>query len=383
MQWFRSVSWIMLLIIALAVNAETKTGSRSRQALSLDPLSERVDDFLKEDLERLLFQGTSEFRKGNYPEAARCFLSVLHRDANNPEVMFLLAESYAHWGHPEKAARFLRHAVNAGLDPNRVFKSKAYASMRFDPMLRAQRSALTKWSASIGKTAYLPGRRMDPLRIHLPPNFDSKRTYTLLIGLHGNGDNAANFSRIWRHFGRNNFIFAVPRGSYEKVVSPLVPGRRFSWDLETRDRELWQRADPLVIDNIMQVREYIARHYSIGDTYLLGFSQGAAYTWATAIRNPERIRGVICFAGILPPADKPWSLFTPTQMSSALQGMRIFVAHGRDDRAIAFRNSENITRKLSEMGCRVAFHPFSGGHELPPTLLKKAAAWMMKPSAKN
>lgn len=379
----RGIFWTIVFVIALGANAESKIQAVSKGLRSIEPLSERVDDFLKEDLEMILFRGTSEFRKGNYPEAARCFLYVLHRDADNPEVMFLLAESYAHWGHPDQAARFLRHAVNAGLDPIRAYKSKTYAAMRFDANLRAQRTALAKWSASIGKRVFLPSRRMEPLRIHLPENFDPGRTYTLLIGLHGNGDNAANFSRIWRHFGRGNFIFAVPRGSYEKTVSPLVPGRRFSWDLETTDRDLWQRADPLVIDNIMEVREFVSRQYSIGDTYVLGFSQGAAYAWATAIRNPDRIRGVLCFAGILPPADKPWSLFTTAQLRSALQKMRIFMAHGRDDRAIAFRNSESITRKLAEMGCPVEFHPFNGGHELPPALLKKAAAWIMSPSLEN
>ncbi|MBN1196644.1 MAG: hypothetical protein JXA62_04485, partial [Candidatus Aminicenantes bacterium] len=230
-----------------------------------------------------------------------------------------------------------------------------------------------------GKSEYVKSSRLEPIRVHLPENYDPGRTYTLMIGLHGNGDNAANFARIHSHFGRRDFIFAVPRGSYQKFTSTLVPGERLSWELETLEKELWQRADPLVIENILEVQRHLSEKYRIGDTYLLGFSQGAAYAWATAIRHSERFRGAICFAGMLPPADKPWSLFSTDHMLAAAPRLRAFVAHGGGDEAINVTHSEKAVQELSKLGFVVEFQTFKGGHELPPAILKKAARWMMNP----
>lgn len=381
----RCLRWAVLLVMSLCVGglvAETGNGVDAETLKNVDPLRSDVADFLDDDLGSVLVQGLSAFRRGDYPQAARCFLYLLRRDSNNPELMFQLAECYARWGYADKAARFLRHAVNAGFGPlQRVVESGALAAMRNVPSLRPQRSAVLEHLRQAGKSEFVKSCRLEPIQVHLPENYDPGRTYTLMIGLHGNGDNSANFARIHRHFGRQNFIFAVPAGSYQKFISTLVPGERLSWELETLDKEMWQRADPLVVENILEVQRYLSAKYRIGDTYLLGFSQGAAYAWATAIRHSERFRGVICFAGILPPADKPWSLFSSDHLRAAAPRLRAFVAHGSRDEAIGVTQSEKAVQQLSGLGFIVEFQAFKGGHELPPAMLKKAARWMMNPPA--
>ena len=127
------------------------------------------------------------------------------------------------------------------------------------------------------------------------------------------------------------------------------------------------------------MQRHLSAKHRIGDVYLLGFSQGTAYAWATAIRYSERFRGVICFAGVLPPADKPWSLFSTDHLRAAAPRLRAFVVHGDRDEAISVRHSKTAAQQLSGLGFAVEFRTFKGGHELPPAMLKKAARWMMNP----
>ncbi|MBN1197520.1 MAG: hypothetical protein JXA62_08950, partial [Candidatus Aminicenantes bacterium] len=112
--------WAVMLVMGLFVGglvAEAGNGINAETLKNLDPLRSDVADFLDDDPGPVLVQGLSEFRRGNYPQAARCFLYLLRRDSDNPELMFQLAECYARWGYPDRAARFLRHAVNAGFGP--------------------------------------------------------------------------------------------------------------------------------------------------------------------------------------------------------------------------------------------------------------------------
>ena len=45
-----------------------------------------------------------------------------------------------------------------------------------------------------------------------------------------------------------------------------------------------------------------------------------------------------------------------------------FVSHGRPDRILRFAGAERLVSRLEESGHDVAFHPFDGGHEIPPAI---------------
>jgi len=376
----RRLTMVLACCFVFGLYGQVMGNIDSKKLKAIDPLGDEATLLLTENLEDLLALGNVEFRKGNYPQAARCFLYLLQRDTDNPALMFGLAECYARWGHPRRAGKFLLHAVQNGLDDaQRVLASGAFAALALEPGLRRHRATIQTMIRNRGRMDFVKSTRLASLRIHLPAHFKPEQTYTLLIGLHGSGGNGANFARIQRHFGKQKFIFACPQGPYEQALSPLVPDQRYSWDLETRNKELWRRGDHLILENILEVQRFMSERYHIADTYLLGFSQGAAYAWATAIRHSDRIRGVICFAGILPPADKPWSLYSNEHLRASARRLRVFVAHGRQDAAIGWKNSEKIAKKLLDLGYAVDFQPFSGGHELPPAMLRKAARWLMNP----
>ena len=371
---FSLILLLTLLTGPWAGNIHASADSADLKAIN--PFNEKAMDFLDRDLKSTLFRGHDEFRRARYLEAARYYLYVLRHDSDNADLMFMLSRCYARLHRPALAARMLLRAVNAGFTNMEAIRSaKAFSPLLSNPAFRKNRSRILNHGKSHGNQAFVISRRLEPVRIHLPRGYTPRKSYTLLIGMHGNGDNGTNFARIWRHFGRQDFIFVVPRGAYEKSYSAIVPGLRFSWDMETRDKSLWKIADALVIKNILEVQDYMARRHKIRDTYLLGFSQGAAYTYATAIRHPDRFRGIICFAGILPPMDKPWSLFTRENLKAAAK-LRVFIAHGKKDGA----GSERIHATLTQLGYNAQFHSFDDGHVLPPRMLRKAADWMMRES---
>ena len=52
------------------------------------------------------------------------------------------------------------------------------------------------WTTKLGNTVYIKASKLIKCRIQQPKNFNSKKRYTLLIGLHGNGGSADEFIQL-------------------------------------------------------------------------------------------------------------------------------------------------------------------------------------------
>jgi phospholipase/carboxylesterase len=161
--------------------------------------------------------------------------------------------------------------------------------------------------------------------------------------------------------------------------APLAAGRARTWwpiDSEQRIRALHDgpmelsamdppgRADARAfLDTILQPLTQ--------PVVLAGFSQGGMLAMDYVLHGGKR-PAALALLSTTRIALADW-----TAHAAGLRDLPVLVAHGRDDRELAFRAGELVRDFAGEHGARVTWLPFDGGHQLPFVVwraLKKLAA---------
>lgn len=101
-----------------------------------------------------------------------------------------------------------------------------------------------------------------------------------------------------------------------------------------------------------------------------GFSQGAMLALDVALHTPVTLAGVILLSGTLV-AGSEWTPRLPT-----LANRPVFQSHGRHDPLLPFAVAELLRDRLRNAGARVDWHPFDGGHAIPPNVLGSLADFL-------
>jgi phospholipase/carboxylesterase len=109
-----------------------------------------------------------------------------------------------------------------------------------------------------------------------------------------------------------------------------------------------------------------------GQVVLGGFSQGAMLSLDVALRSQRPLAGLVLMSGTL--LCKPeWLPLMP-----ARRGLPVLQSHGRQDMLLPFAIAEDLREHLRGAGLAVEFLPFSGGHEIPPQVLKAAEKFLQR-----
>lgn len=103
--------------------------------------------------------------------------------------------------------------------------------------------------------------------------------------------------------------------------------------------------------------------------YLMGFSQGAATAYATAMMHPGLVKGIAGLVG-----------FVPVQCdaaidTSALAGLPIFMAVGVEDPYIPHTRAQNCAQTLRASGADLAYHEYDTGHRLNAQGMRDLNGW--------
>lgn len=103
---------------------------------------------------------------------------------------------------------------------------------------------------------------------------------------------------------------------------------------------------------------------------VMGFSQGAAMAYALAAYYPQQVHRIIALAGYLP-VDAPM----PGRYA-ALDGKRIYIAHGTRDETIPVQNAQEAVHILQTCGAQVTYCESDAGHKLSAGCLKGLSAFV-------
>ncbi len=89
---------------------------------------------------------------------------------------------------------------------------------------------------------------------------------------------------------------------------------------------------------------------------MVGFSQGAAFSFAYAMRNPARVSRLASLAGFLPSES--------SAQLSALVSVPIFMAHGTQDETVPVAMARDARSALESVEMKVTYCESETGHKL-------------------
>jgi phospholipase/carboxylesterase len=250
---------------------------------------------------------------------------------------------------------------------------------------------LLGWAVTLtlpGSTSGDPGMAQDPqgglrsfvlraakvqtVDVLLPVGFNEDVAYPLLVVLHGNGGTAETFLQLFRGYRKKHMIVAAPQGQYSRLIGGRIG---FSWFAEAGGKELWEYADPMCVESLMEVIRELTSRYKTRSTFVLGFSQGASAAYMVGFLHPSRLTGVIALSGHLPAIDEKGGVISSANVEEARQ-VKIFVARGKDDPAVGREVYERQREFLTSQGFEVTPLEFEGSHSLTDELLEAVAAWI-------
>lgn len=101
-----------------------------------------------------------------------------------------------------------------------------------------------------------------------------------------------------------------------------------------------------------------------------GFSQGAMLATELYLSAPETPLGLIMLSGACLHADQ-WR-----EKAKLREGKTFFLAHGEQDPVLAYKGAQKLETVLTQSGMKGRLMRFSGGHEIPPSVLVEVAKYI-------
>lgn len=345
----------------------------AEQVQGIDPLDPGVLNSLKSDARSLELSASKFYQEQQYLQAAKVYLELLKINPANSGALYNLACCYGLMGEASLASQALGMAYKAGFeDLSHIDGDPDFDPVRASAEYLAIRDSLDVWAARKaereGQLDYYQVSSFLPYRVYLPPQYDPAKTYRLLIALHGFGDNAVNFGYIYDSIKDNDLIMVVPEAPY---LLPNKDFQGFSWSpLVGPDNPIWEPAFTSLEDAIMELGWSLKEKYKPQSTWLMGFSQGSAYTLILGLRRPQCYDGLIAFGGWL-----ETDVLDEATLTSAKQ-VPVFLAHGTQDRIIGYDQGAKAFETLKEIGYDVTLRSFEGGHLVDRESLKAGLEWL-------
>lgn len=187
------------------------------------------------------------------------------------------------------------------------------------------------------------------------------RTVVMLHGRYGNEDAMWLFAKTTPV----NWLKIAPRGLLAE------PRGGFSWVYQ--EYGVWPDL-PVFDTAVSAVARFLLalpRVYNADPDhiYLMGFSQGAAVSYATAMRHPGIARAIAGLVGFVPDA------CAETGNLAALADLPIFMAVGRADKIIPYERSLGCAATLRHANANLAYNEYDTGHKLNAQGMRDLQHW--------
>ena len=186
-------------------------------------------------------------------------------------------------------------------------------------------------------------------------------TAVLLHGRLGNEDVMWLFRRV------------VPRPWLVVAPRAIVPEgtRGFSWHAQPHGQWPELAAFNPAVEALTRFLTALPRLYNADPDrlYLIGFSQGAAVSFAAALRQPALARGIAGLVGFVPRV-------APEAVAGRLNGLPVFMAAGEQDTTVPPEESRRAAAVLRAAGADLDYREYPTEHKLTPAALDDLQAWL-------
>jgi predicted peptidase len=172
--------------------------------------------------------------------------------------------------------------------------------------------------------------------LYLPPNYEAKEKWPLMLFLHGGGERGCNLDLVKRH-GPPKLIGKGKEFPFI-VISPQCP--------EDRDWEPFELT-VLLDDAISKLKVDKDR------IFLTGLSMGGFGTWQLAAYAPDRFAAIVPICG---GGDTIWA--------KRIAHLSVWVFHGAKDPGVPLKRSQDMVDALKKAGDNVNFTVYpDAGHD--------------------
>ncbi len=190
---------------------------------------------------------------------------------------------------------------------------------------------------------------------------ERKGPHPLLIVLHGFGQVAGQFIKVFEPLAKKGILVAAPQGAHQ-FYTHLKKGQvGFSW-LTRYER------DQSVVDFVGYMEQFyklLQERFEVDSqrVFMLGFSQGVSMAYRTWAHSSLPVRGVIACGGDLPP--------DIVEQLDSLPPIRILLVHGRQDEDVSPEKAKEALEHLTAHGLESELLDFEGGHVVPSRALPR------------
>ena len=194
----------------------------------------------------------------------------------------------------------------------------------------------------------------------------------LLILLHGYGSNEEDLFSFAPELPDDSYVISVrapydlqPYGHAWYAIHFDADENKFSDNVQAKQS----------VEIIASFIDEIVKQYPIDteNVTLIGFSQGAILSYATALTYPEKISKVVALSGYFNQEILPEIIDT-----KAISHLKFFVSHGTVDQVIPVDWARKAKPALENLGLEVEYQEYPIGHGVSPKNFFDFKAWLTK-----
>jgi phospholipase/carboxylesterase len=194
----------------------------------------------------------------------------------------------------------------------------------------------------------------------------------LLILLHGYGSNEEDLFSFTTELPDDCYVISVrapydlqPYGHAWYAIHFDADENKFSDNAQAKES----------VELIASFIDEIVKQYAIDtkNVTLIGFSQGAILSYATALTYPEKIAKVVALSGYFNQDILPEVIDT-----KAISHLKFFVSHGSVDQVIPVEWARKAKPALENLGLEVAYHEYPIGHGVAPQNFFDFKNWLLR-----
>ncbi|MQP52399.1 MULTISPECIES: alpha/beta hydrolase [unclassified Flavobacterium] len=194
----------------------------------------------------------------------------------------------------------------------------------------------------------------------------------LLLLLHGYGSNEEDLFSFATELPQDHYVISVrapydlqPYGHAWYAIHFDADENKFS------DNEQAKESVQIIASFI----DEIIKQYPIDskNVNLIGFSQGAILSYATALTYPEKIAKVVALSGYFNQEIVPENIDT-----NAISHLKFFISHGSVDQVIPVEWARKAKPALENLGLEVEYQEYPIGHGVSPKNFFDFKNWLLK-----
>jgi len=194
----------------------------------------------------------------------------------------------------------------------------------------------------------------------------------LLLLLHGYGSNEEDLFSFASELPDDSYVISVrapydlqPYGHAWYAIHFDADENKFSDNVQAKQS----------VEIIASFIDEIVKQYPIDteNVTLIGFSQGAILSYATALTYPEKVTKVVALSGYFNQEIMPEVIDT-----KAISHLKFFVSHGSVDQVIPVDWARKAKPALENLGLEVEYQEYPIGHGVSPKNFYDFKNWLQR-----